>query len=62
MLSQVITFNRTAYGIEIEFEGSDCPLCYILLIAPLMELKYSTNVGCCVCKGLLIAPLMELKC
>ena len=40
----MLTFNRTAYGIEI-LVGYECkPDTLLLLIAPLMELKYASGV------------------
>ena len=56
-----LTFNRTAYGIEmrsIKPFGDGVP---VLLIAPLMELKSSSSTPGSRCIRLLIAPLMELK-
>jgi len=34
-----LSFNRTAYGIEIHYEIQDRAMHHLLLIAPLMELK-----------------------
>ena len=53
-------FNRTAYGIEIEVL-TDRGWVRLLLIAPLMELKYISRSRYAVWTQLLIAPLMELK-
>ena len=54
------TFNRTAYGIENSYAFPDA-ISFVLLIAPLMELKkYIPYTGYC-SLTLLIAPLMELK-
>ena len=55
------TFNRTAYGIEIDQADPSHSARQILLIAPLMELKYFIAVIILDDSFLLIAPLMELK-
>ena len=55
------TFNRTAYGIEIEVRHDQWFLVSGLLIAPLMELKSILLPQGFECVKLLIAPLMELK-
>ena len=54
------TFNRTAYGIEI-MEQLLAFAAWLLLIAPLMELKWLKYRHYRICQRLLIAPLMELK-
>ena len=36
----LISFNRTAYGIEMEIKSGNLDKEAMLLIAPLMELKY----------------------
>ena len=54
-------FNRTAYGIEIIVSSKTGIWSAILLIAPLMELKFTKIRHRLKRKLLLIAPLMELK-
>ena len=54
------TFNRTAYGIEMNSHTA-AKTAIVLLIAPLMELKCRLRKMYRMHEALLIAPLMELK-
>jgi len=58
--AQVLPFNRTDRGIEMSKAMYFRPA-KLLLIAPIVELKYGTGNRVMTSPDLLIAPIVELK-